>query len=153
MLIGAPGDDSNGHDIGQAHLLPIDRDGDGLPDDQDPSPNDDDSDNDGIPDGSDPDTVSDAVDALPIGDFDNQGDPAGQRNAVLAQLEAIEQLIEDGDIDGALSKLMHLRRKVDGCPDVPVAGETADNNDWIVDCDSQREIRELIDLLIGNLGG
>lgn len=60
---------------------------------------------------------------------------------------------EDGDIDGALSKLMTLCRKVDGCPDVPTAGETADHNDWIVDCDSQREIRELIDLLIANLGG
>jgi hypothetical protein len=103
--------------VGQAHLLPIDRDGDGLPDDQDPSPNDDDSDDDGIPDGQDPDTVGDAADDVPIGDFGNQGDPAGQRTAVLAQLEEIEQLIEDGDIDGALSKLMTLRRKVDGCSD------------------------------------
>jgi hypothetical protein len=153
VLIGAPGDDSNGFNIGQAHLIPIDSDGDGLPDDMDPHPDDDDSDDDGIPDGQDPDTVGEAVDGLPPGVFDNQGDPNGQRNAVLAQLEAIEQLILDGDIAGALTKLNNLRKKVDGCPDLSVAGEMADNNDWIIDCDSQREIRELIDLLIANLGG
>lgn len=153
VLIGAPGDDSNGFNIGQAHLIPIDSDGDGLPDDADPHPDDDDSDDDGIPDGQDPDTVGEAVDGLPVGEFDNQGDPNGQRNAVLAQLEAIEQLILDGDIAGALTKLNNLRKKVDGCPDLPESGETADNNDWIIDCDSQREIRELIDLLISNLGG
>ena len=145
--------DSNGFNAGQAYLIAVDSDGDSVPDDQDPNPGDDDADDDGIPDGEDPDTVGEAVEELPPGVFDNEGDPEGQRNAILEQLEEVEALIMTGDIAGAISKLENIRKKVDGCPDVPEPAETADNNDWISDCDSQREVRELIDLLIINLGG
>jgi hypothetical protein len=104
-----------------------------------------DSDGDEIPDGSDPDVIADVVTALPVGVFANRGDPEGQRNAMLGRLIDIEQDILDGDIAGAIRALQNLRRKVDGC------GATADRNDWITDCSSQLEIRDLIDLLIMNL--
>jgi len=41
--------------------------------------------------------------------------------------------------------LDNLRKHVDGC------GASADNNDWIIDCPAQLEVRALIDLLIANL--
>ncbi len=106
-----------------------------------------DSDGDGIPDDLDPDFIADVVITLPIGVFANNGDPEGQRNGVLSRLADIEQDIADGDISGAIRALQNLRRKVDGC------GATADRNDWITDCSSQIEVRDLIDLLIMNLGG
>ena len=38
-----------------------------------------------------------------------------------------------------------MRRRVDGC------GTAADQNDWIVDCTAQLQVRTLIDLFISNL--
>ena len=104
-----------------------------------------DSDEDGIVDGSDPAIIVDAVMGLPVGVFANRGDPEGQRNAMLSRLMDIEEMIANGDTADALRALRNLRRKVDGC------GSTADRNDWIIDCPSQIEVRELIDLLITNL--
>jgi len=128
-----------------------DLDGDGLPNALDPYPLDPDSDGDGILDGSDPDTAAAVVAGLDLGVFANQGDPAGQRNAMLSRLEDVERAIESGNTAEALNMLRNLRRRVDGCPDTPMPGESAEANDWIVDCDAQREVRVLIDLLIANL--
>jgi len=133
---------------GTSPSLP-DSDSDGITDGDEVAlgtdPLDADSDDDGIIDGSDPDVIADAVTDLPAGVFANRGDPAGQRNAILSRLADIEQDIMDGDIAGAIRALQNLRRHVDGC--LP----SADRNDWIVSCDAQIEIRDLIDLLIENL--
>ena len=94
-----------------------------------------------------------AVVELPLDVFDNRGDPAGQRNAMLSRLEDIERTIEEGDIEQSIRMLENLRRRLDGCLDTPIAGEMADNNDWVLDCGAQRDLRTLIDVLISNLGG
>jgi len=124
-----------------------DSDGDGIVDGSDTDPCDPDSDDDGIVDGSDPDLVADAVGDLPSGVFANEGDPEGQRNAMLSRLADIEQKIADGDIASAIRDLQNLRRRVDGCESAGVP----DRNDWITDCAAQDAIRDLIDLLITNL--
>ena len=129
--------------------LDPDTDGDGISDGDEvgmgTDPLDDDTDDDGIIDGSDPDLVGNAVAALPDDAFDNMGDPEGQRNALLSRLAEIEQSIADGNTESALRALHNLRRRVDGC------GVEADQNDWIIDCTLQVEIRGLIELLILNL--
>jgi len=126
-----------------------DTDNDGIPDgdeeEQGTDPLDPDSDDDGIPDGSDPDVLIDFINGLPVGFFKNNGDPKGQRHAFLSQLNNIEIDILNGDIENATQSLQSLRKKVDGC------GESSDNNDWINDCASQLQVRNLIDLLIANL--
>jgi len=154
VLIGARGDDTNGENVGQAHLFSFmdDLDDDGLPNDIDPEPTNPDIDDDGIPDGSDPDVVAAAVTALPTGVFNSGGDPLGQRNAMLNRLEPIEQAIVDDKTEKAVRTIHNLRRTVDGCPDSPTVGEVPDRNDWIIDCAAQREIRTLMDVLITNLG-
>lgn len=110
-----------------------------------------DSDGDGIPDGSDPDTIGDVVAALPNSAFKPVTSGPGHKTSMLSILADIEQNIADGNTDEALAQLRDLRRHVDGCPGTPRTGESADKNDWIVDCDAQREVRALIDLLIRNL--
>jgi hypothetical protein len=65
---------------------------------------------------------------------------------MLAQLDAIEIDIANLRRQAAIQKLGRLRTNVDGC------GAAADNNDWIIDCLAQQEIRALIDLLVSNLG-
>ena len=141
--------DSDETDIYRTDPFDPDTDDDGLTDGEEVAlgtdPLADDSDGDGIIDGSDPDVIADAVAALPVGVFSSRGDPEGQRNAMLSRLNNIEEDIETGDTAGAIRALQNLRRKVDGC------GVTADRNDWISDCPSQIEIRDLIDLLIINL--
>lgn len=104
-----------------------------------------DSDGDGIPDGSDPDSLVNFITSLPLGVFANQGEPEGQRNAILRILSNIEGKIARGDTATALRALQTLRRKVDGC------GSSADENDWITNCDSQLAVRHLIDVLISTL--
>jgi hypothetical protein len=137
-----PGKGNVKEGVGQVFLFRSleDSDGDGIPDVLDPDPGGSDADGDGVPDGSDPDTVGVQVAALPSGAFAG----GGHRTAILSRLENIEQ---SADMDDATQQLKNLRRKVDGC------GETADNNDWIVDCDAQQLVRDLIDVLIANLGG
>ena len=72
---------------------------------------------------------------------------AGNRNALLSRLDAVEQKIRDGKTDAAIEELRNLRRRVDGC------GSAAASDDWIVDCAAQIELRSLIDQLIESLGG
>ncbi|RLA39915.1 MAG: hypothetical protein DRR06_03925 [Gammaproteobacteria bacterium] len=136
-------------DIGTDPLNP-DSDGDGLNDGDEVSAGTDplnpDSDGDGIADGSDPDLLGDLVSSLPLGVFANQGDPQGQRNAFLNRLNDIEEDIVNGNINDAIRALKNLRRKIDGC------GTSADKNDWVTDCQSQLNLRAIIDVLIMNLG-
>ena len=58
---------------------------------------------------------------------------------------------EETTVESLIKELQQLRKHVDGCPDVPAPGETADSDDWIVDCDAQRSVRGRIDALITNL--
>ena len=53
--------------------------------------------------------------------------------------------IEQDKIEHAIKQLEHLRTRVDGC------GTEPDQNDWIVDCTAQVQVRTLIDLFIANL--
>jgi hypothetical protein len=102
-----------------------------------------DSDNDGIPDGSDPSSFFSLIAGMP-GTVFKSGD-TGHRDAILDTLGQIEGKIADGDVAAALRLLSNLRRHVDGC------GVEADSNDWLVDCDAQRFLRGLLDLLATNL--
>src|SRR5215207_9107173 len=101
-----------------------------------------DSDGDGIPDDEDVEGVQEAIDDLPGTAFKG----AGHAEAMNEILDQVEALVTSGDTQAALKKLENLRRHVDGC------GSSADNDDWIVDCAAQAEIRALIDKLVSNLG-
>jgi uncharacterized delta-60 repeat protein len=114
----------------------VDRDGDGMGDACDP-----DDDNDGIPDTRDPDTVADVVNTIPGQHFHSEGN----RNAFLNRLDNIEAQIAAGDIEGALTELQNLRRRLDGC------GTSPDSNDWLLDCSSQLAVRASLDALIAAL--
>jgi len=143
---------SDGEEIGLGtDPLDPDTDGDGLDDgvevDLGTDPTDPDSDDDGIPDAIDPSVLTEAVAGLPLGVFSNSADPLGQRNAMQNRIAGIEEQIAAGDHEGAIQALQDLRRTVDGC------GSEPDRNDWITDCSAQVEVREIIDLLITNLGG
>ena len=83
------------------------------------------------------------VNSLPSAAFRS----AGNRNALLSRLDAVEQKIRDGKTDAAIEELRNVRRRADGC------GSFAGNDDWIVDCAAQTELRSLIDQLIESLGG
>ncbi len=100
-----------------------------------------DSDDDGIPDGEDVEWIQQVIKALPDAVFKG----AGNRTAILSQLDAIESMVSLGKITQAVNELKLLRTHVDGC------GASADGNDWIVDCTEQTHIRALIELLITNL--
>ncbi len=100
-----------------------------------------DSDNDGIPDGEDVEWIQQTINALPGTAFKG----AGNRTAILSQLDTIENMVSQGKLTQAVNELKLLRTHVDGC------GASADGNDWIVSCTEQTNIRALIDLLITNL--
>jgi hypothetical protein len=104
-----------------------------------------DTDGDGIPDGQDTEFIENAINALGDDAFKDSSPGKGLRNALLQQLENIERTVARGQIDQAIHHLENLRMHLDGC------GATADGNDWIVDCDAQILIRDLLDLLIANL--
>jgi hypothetical protein len=129
--------------------LDADTDDDGLVDglevDLGLDPLDPDSDVDGIPDGQDTEFIENAINALGDDAFKDSSPGKGLRNALLQQLENIERTVARGQIDQAIHHLENLRMHLDGC------GATADGNDWIVDCDAQILIRDLLDLLIANL--
>ncbi|MCI0677128.1 MAG: hypothetical protein L0Y42_15305 [Phycisphaerales bacterium] len=127
--------------------LDPDTDDDELPDgievDNGTDPLDEDTDNDGILDGEDVEFLQNALNNLPDSAFQN-GLP-GLRNALLTHLEAVEARVASGQIAQAVRLLSSMRMRVDGC------GVGPDPNDWIVDCPSQIQIRDFIDLLITNL--
>lgn len=123
-----------------------DTDGDGLNDGlevtSETDPLDADSDNDGLLDGHDVEFVQHAVNAVAAGDFGS----AGNRVALLSNLDEVEAILLDGKTASAIKKLQNVRKHLDGC------GTQPDGDDWIQDCASQASIRVLVDLLIGNLG-
>lgn len=129
--------------------LDPDSDDDGLDDGTEVNlgtdPNDADTDDDGIPDGQDVEFLQNAVNGSANSDWKSDKSEKGLRNAFLKHLESIEKSVADGHVDQALTKLNNLRKHIDGC------GGTPDNNDWIVDCDTQIFIRGLLDILIANL--
>jgi hypothetical protein len=104
-----------------------------------------DTDGDGIPDGEDTEFIENAIAALGDEAFKDSSPGKGLRNALLQRLENAEREVARGQIAQAIQHLGNLRAHLDGC------GTTADGNDWIVDCDAQTQIRELLDLLIANL--
>ena len=48
----------------------------------------------------------------------------------------------EGEIEEGITALENLRRRFDGCP------PESDGNDWIIDCDAQLRVRDLIDFLM-----
>jgi hypothetical protein len=111
----------------------------------DTDPLDPDTDGDGIPDGQDTEFIENAINALGDDAFKDSSPGKGLRNALLHNLENAERAVARGHVDQAIQHLENLRVHIDGC------GTTADGNDWIVDCDAQTTIRDLLDLLIANL--
>jgi hypothetical protein len=122
----------------------IDSDDDGLSDSWEAvvgtDPTNSDSDDDGIIDGGDPDILVALVGGFDAGVF-KKGE-AGLRTAVAARAGAIETMFLAGEIEEGITALENLRRRFDGCP------PESDGNDWIIDCDAQLRVRDLIDLLI-----
>jgi len=103
-----------------------------------------DSDGDGIPDGRDVEFIQNAIAALPADSFKSQG--GGTRKAMLAALNDVESLLVKGRTADAIKKLRTLRTRIDGCGTAPA------KEDWITNCAAQREIRDLVDTLLANLG-
>jgi hypothetical protein len=116
---------------------------DGLEVDHGTDPLDSDSDGDGLLDGKDVEFVEHAIEALPASAFRSTG--PGSRVAVLALLQGAESKLLAGKPEQAIDRLQTLRTHLDGC------GGTPDRDDWVVDCPSQVEVRELVDLLIANV--
>lgn len=102
-----------------------------------------DTDGDGLLDGRDVDWIEDAIRALPDSAFKSPA--AGNRNAMLNLLADAEALLKKGNLRAARDKLTTLRARIDGC------GTTHDSNDWIIDCGIQVQIRQLVDIVLGNL--
>ena len=125
-----------------------DTDGDGLNDGlevtSETNPLDSDTDNDGLLDGDDVEFVQHAVNALDLGDFRSPG--AGNRDALLSNLDEVESILLDGKTAAAVKKLQSVRKHLDGC------GTDADGDDWIRTCSAQVPVRGVVDLLITNLG-
>jgi hypothetical protein len=101
-------------------------------------PLDPDSDDDGIPDGEDTEWLQNAINNLAASAFR----AGGNRTAMLSILDNLERQVAKGQIDQATKELQKLRERVEGC------GAVADQNDWIIDCTAQAQIRGFIDLLI-----
>ncbi|HEX9285041.1 MAG TPA: hypothetical protein VF879_05165 [Nitrospirales bacterium] len=140
---------TDGHEVNDSHTDPLDPDtdddglGDGIEVSNGTNPLDTDSDDDGILDGEDVEWLQTAIDHLGASAFQKGG--AGLGTGMEAILDAVERRITAGDIAGGIRDLNKLRARVDGC------GTKADNNDWIVDCAAQLQVRAFIDLLIANL--
>ncbi|TQF17938.1 trypsin-like serine protease [Myxococcus llanfairpwllgwyngyllgogerychwyrndrobwllllantysiliogogogochensis] len=100
-----------------------------------------DTDGDGVIDGRDTEWIEAAITALP----DSAFKAPGHRNSIAAHLAQVERFAQRGEFDKALHHLGTLSTHVDGC------GPTADNNDWLVDCTAQLEVRALLDMLAANL--
>lgn len=87
--------------------------------------------------------IHDYIQNLPDTAFKNN--PDNRREALKNKLDTIMHAIEDGDYQGATSKLVSLRAKMDGTVD----GDP--NNDWITDPTAQQDLTAMIDALIGYL--
>ena len=143
----AEADEPNPVLSGQATQLQnpaADDDDDGLTNEEESGlgtdPNNPDTDGDGIIDGGDPDILAENLPS--ITDFKDSG--GGLEQAMISQLEAIERYFLSGDIKKAIKELQKLRLRVNGCP------PQMDKNDWIISCDEQIRVRNLIDTIIAN---
>ena len=88
-----------------------------------------------------PQDIVDYIAGLPDDSFINNA--AQRKNAFEEKLKAINKMIESHHYELAIDKLeQDLRPKGDGC----FGGNP--NNDWIADCDSQKEFLSLVDILI-----
>jgi hypothetical protein len=105
-----------------------------------------DTDGDGLVDGRDVEWIEGVIASIPNSAIKPPG--AGNRKAMLDLLNDVEALLKKtkkGSVTSALDKLNTLRIRNDGC------GAAPDNNDWILNCTMQTEVRSLIDLLIANV--
>jgi hypothetical protein len=140
---------TDGAEVNTHHTDPndADTDDDGLPDGIEvkygTDPLNPDTDGDGLPDGKDVDWIQNVIAGIPDAAIKPPG--GGNRNAMLNLLNDAEALLLKGKTKPALDKLTTLRSRIDGC------GTVCDNNDWIIDCTVQKEVRSLIDLLIANV--
>jgi len=93
---------------------------------------------------SDPtsDTLREAIEALVAGVFKSPG----VAKALKARMVAFDRLSELGRSTEAVTVLLNLRARIDGC------GASADADDWIVDCAAQSEIRSIVDDLVASTG-
>ncbi len=108
-------------------------------------PTDPDGDGDGIVDGEDVEWLQDAVAALPGSAFLDAQE--GLRSAMLVLLDNVERAVLRSDPATARQLLNTLLARLDGCGDAP------DGSDWIVTCDDQDALRELVETLLFNLAG
>ncbi|HUS71632.1 MAG TPA: phytase [Sedimentisphaerales bacterium] len=83
-------------------------------------------------------TLADAVDIM----LDPESlKNKNMKNALLNKIDAVQQMVEEGNYTGALSKLENdILAKTNGC------GETGepDKNDWIITCEEQSEVYRLV---------
>jgi len=126
--------------------LVVDSDGDGLTDAEEAltgtDPANPDSDGDGLVDGIDASWLIDYIRDLPRSDFKRWWN----RYWINGKLFAANLMVRLGQRDRALAFTTSLDKRIDGC------GSQADFNDWIVNCDSQTEFRELLELYERNVG-
>lgn len=122
-----------------------DADGDGLSDGMEShygtDPRNKDSDNDSIVDSQDVSWIADSVQALAATAFA----PSIDSTTFAARFSKAERRIHSGDLTSGRFVLDEIRAHLDGC------GALADGDDWLVDCDSQREIRAAVDIVHANL--
>lgn len=124
-----------------------DSDGDGLTDIEEAltgtDPADTDTDGDGMVDGIDPGWLDEYVAGLPNDDFRHSWITKLRVRLRIAMLDAAIRLGKRGT---ALWLIDSLERRADGC------GTAPDRYDWIIDCGSQNEFRELLAILRRNGG-
>lgn len=83
------------------------------------------------------DKIIEYILGLPDDCFKNNAD--NRKNALVNKLEAVRDMINEGDYEGAISKLENdIRPKMDG----------EGNNDWIICDDAQSDLTAMIDELI-----
>jgi hypothetical protein len=88
--------------------------------------------------------LAEDVAALPDEAFKNNGDE--RLDAILAKLDEVYALIDSGNYQAAVNKLLNdIRSKVDGTVD----GNP--NNDWITDPETQAQLCAMIDAMVAYL--
>lgn len=118
-----------------------DRLGDGTEVRYGTNPRDKDSDNDSIVDSQDVSWIDDLVRALKPTAFA----PSMDATMFTARFGKAERRIHNGHLAAGRFVLDEIRAHIDGC------GTMADGDDWLVDCEAQREIRAAVDVVQSNL--
>lgn len=91
-----------------------------------------------------PGSIDEAIGSAGPAIFDKN--PTARQHALSQKLAEVQALIDQGDYQQALDKLVNdIRSKMDGCSGgVP-------NNDWITDCAAQAQLLTMVDALIATL--